>query len=164
MSRRDVIRVILGHQWQLVYQQFERIRHDDPAVVLTTPASMRAPFCGHGRVELVALVSLHISQAKNSTWRPPPNTMTVMCTYRWHFCNKRQRPNSTLHLFNLYKHRSVLAGSVTPVHLLPWFWKIYFVGGKRKLQVCDKVGNSILRNSLPETFLMMCRSTSAISL
>ena len=33
------------HQEQLFWQQLQRIRHDDPAVVLAAPASMRAP-CG----------------------------------------------------------------------------------------------------------------------
>jgi hypothetical protein len=40
-----------------------------------------------------------------------------------------------LHLFNLYKHRSVLGGSVT--HLLSFSKKNLFEGGK-KIQVCDR--------------------------
>jgi hypothetical protein len=46
--------------------------------------------------------------------------MTVPTTYRRQFSHEQQRPNSTLHLFNLYKRSSVfrvLAGSVAPVGL-----------------------------------------------
>jgi hypothetical protein len=46
-------------------------------------------------------------------------TMTVPTTYRRQFSHERQRPNSTLNLFNLYKRSvfRVLAGFVSPVHL-----------------------------------------------
>ena len=41
------------------WQELQRNRHDDPAVVLAAPASMRAPWGARWRLELVALVSFH---------------------------------------------------------------------------------------------------------
>eukprot|EP00001_Collodictyon_triciliatum_P020335 03763_1 len=79
------------HQ-QLFWQELQRIRHDDPAVVLAAPASMRAPWGARWRLELVALVSFHSCHTRQ-------------------FCYER-RPDSTLDLFNLYRRRSVLAVSV----------------------------------------------------
>ncbi len=91
--------------------------------------------------------------------------MTVPSTYRRQFSHERQRPNSTLNLFNLYKRSvfPVLAGFVSPVHLssLP----NPFLGRKKKFShFVTAAGDWIVPTSLLETFLMMCRSTSALSL
>ncbi len=75
--------------------------------------------CGHTRLDLVPLDSYHSSQGKNNTWGKPPSQchdcyvhlpVTVLL--------QTKRPNDAIHLFHLYKHRSVLADSVAPVHLL----------------------------------------------
>ena len=59
-------------------------------------------------------------------------TMTVPSTYRRQFSHERQRQNSTHHLFNLYT-RSVLAGSVAPVHVECFsFSKKSFLGEEKK--------------------------------
>jgi hypothetical protein len=49
------------HRLQLFqpWQHLELIRHDDLAVVLAAPASMRAPWGACSRLELVVLVSFH---------------------------------------------------------------------------------------------------------
>jgi hypothetical protein len=66
-------------------------------------------------------------------------TMTVPRTYRRQFSHERQRPNTTLNLFNLYKCSvfRVLAGSVAPVNLS--FFKIPFLGGKKKFRFRDSL-------------------------
>jgi hypothetical protein len=76
-----------------------------------------------------------------SQGNPISITMTVPTTYRRQFSHEQQRPNSTLHLFNLYKRSSVfrvLAGSVAPVHLLS-FSKI--LGGKKKSHFVTGAGD-----------------------
>jgi hypothetical protein len=105
-------------------------RDYDPTVVLAAPASMRAPICGHARVELVALVSFHSSQGKKRKFEgiPPPSRLVFVRIYPRQFCHKQQRPNSTLQLFNFCKPRSVLralACSVSPVHLLSFSTKSF---------------------------------------
>jgi hypothetical protein len=59
-------------------QQLERIRHDDPAVILAAPPSMLAPFCVDASGGLLALASLdscrtlgnHSTKAKHTTLAP----------------------------------------------------------------------------------------------
>jgi hypothetical protein len=61
------------HQQQLFWQQFQRNRHDDPAVVLAAPASMRAPWGVHASGGLLALASLdsyHTLGISSTTVKP----------------------------------------------------------------------------------------------
>jgi hypothetical protein len=70
------------------------------------------------------------------TWYPSPWLFRQPTGDNSH---ERQRPNSTLHPFNLYERSSVfrvLAGSAAPDHL-HCFSKILFWGGKKKYPYRD---------------------------
>jgi hypothetical protein len=121
--KSNVHRLKLFQSWQ----QHERIGHDDPAVVLATPASMRGPWGDCWIFELLTLVSFHNCQTlrkQNISVKPPT------------------------HHHDRYVHVPVTVLSQTVK-------KLHCVTGDR---------DWILRDSLSETFLMMCRSTSTISL
>jgi hypothetical protein len=66
-------------------------------------------------------------------------TMTVPSTYRRQFSHERQRPNSTLNLFNLYNRSvfRVLAGFVSPVHLSFSFSPKSFFEERKSFPICD---------------------------
>ncbi len=98
----------------------------------------------------------------------PPWPLVTHCTYGCQNSHIRQLANSTFQLFNSYKRGSVfraLTGSITPFHLcLHSSLKKNPFTFKKKIHCVTGGQDSISRNSLFETFLMMCRSTSDLSL
>ncbi len=98
----------------------------------------------------------------------PPWPLVTHCTYGCQNSHERQLANSAFRLLNLYKRGSVVSDltcSITPFHLLfaPLFWKSFLVFQK-KSHFVKGARDSISRTSLFETVLMMCRSTSDLSL
>ncbi len=98
----------------------------------------------------------------------PPCPLVTHCTYGCQNSHIRHLTNSTFQLFNSYKRGSVfrvLTGSITPFHLcLHSSLKETPFTLKKKFHCVTGGQDSISRNSLFETFLMMCRSTSDLSL
>jgi hypothetical protein len=100
------------------------------------------------------------SRARKRNLSPWP--LVTHCTYGCQNSHIRQLVNDTFQLFNSYKRGSVFrapTGSITPFHLC-----LHSSIKKKKFHWVTGGQDSISRNSLFETFLMMCRSTSDLSL
>ena len=122
---------------------------------------MRTPFCAWTTVVLLSTIA-----RKRSL---PPSPGVTHYTYGCQNSHERQLANSSFRIFNLHKHDSVcstLTGSITPFHLLftPLSTNSLFTFWKKKSYYVTGDRDSISRTSLFESFLMMCRSTSDLSL
>ncbi len=95
--------------------------------------------------------------------QPPTSTVTFDFTHEWQCRHERYRPNNTFLLFHLYKDGSVLSvlGSVWPHdRLCSRLSRTSSTTAPWTRQSTDQIN----RTSLFEVFLMMCRSTSDLSL
>ncbi len=155
------------HRLQLfqTWQQLERIGHDDPAVVLTAPASKRSPWGDSWRFELMTLVSFHSCHTlrkQNISAKPPTHHHDRYV----HVTGDSFVTNGSARIARLIS--SICTNVVvSPLvrHSSPLSSEKSIFQEKQKNSHCVTVYRDwILRDSLSETFLMMCRSTSAISL
>jgi hypothetical protein len=120
----------------------------------------------HTRGGLLTLASLDICHTLGiSNTKAKPVTLSPYHSLHvgWQCSHIRQLPNRTFQIFNLYKRGSVfsvLTGSITRFH----FSKLSWILLKKKTPFVTGAGDSISWTSLSETFLIMCRSTSNLSL